>query len=484
MARSVVLSSLLLLFAWQNSSATAPGNDRCSGAVVIPANGPFPFYTAVINDISEAGTAGDPPSPACANGVSNSVWYRFTPSNSSLFTFSVSDDTSTTVPDTVMALYSSSGGCNGPFLQLACNDDAGGLRSAISQSLSAGISYFVVVWVSPFSGPLTNGHAAVQLRVSQPVVPTNNICSGAELIPAGGPFPYLTAVSDNTLASSAGDPPVPSCQASVSRSVWYRFTPSATTTYTISTCSDTASTTYDTVLGIYTASSGCGGTYNLVACNDNSCGFRSAITTALNAGTPYFIVVWEAGSDPYVPGETSIQLRVSGFFPPLVMTFPASSIATTSAVLNAIVNPSGAATTAWFDWGTSTNYVTSTTGQLLGSGSSNIWITAMLANLTTNSPYFFRVRATNVLGSSAGTNLNFVWSPVRPSIVPSITSNATLFSLRFTGAAGQRYSVLTSTNLAVWTLMSDATETSPGHFSFSDTNSPGKPSRFYRILLP
>lgn len=160
--------------------------------------------------------------------------------------------------------------------------------------------------------------------------PGNDTCAGAEVIPAGGPFPYMTAVTaDITDATSTGDPPVPSCQTSVSRSIWYRITPSATATYTISTCADSgaATTVDDTVMAIYTSSTGnCGGTYTEIpitadtdGCDDDSCAseaFQAVITTRLNAGTSYFVVIWEQGSLPPTPGNTAVQLRVTRILPP------------------------------------------------------------------------------------------------------------------------------------------------------------------------
>src|ERR1041384_831464 len=148
--------------------------------------------------------------------------------------------------------------------------------------------------------------------------PPNDTCAGAEIIPAAGPFPYLTAVTaDITDATNTGDPTVPSCQTSVSRSIWYRFTPTATATYTISACADspTGTTVDDTVMAIYTSStSSCGGTYTEIpitvdtdGCDDDSCAseaFQSVITTRLNAGTAYFIVVWEFGASAPLAGTT------------------------------------------------------------------------------------------------------------------------------------------------------------------------------------
>lgn len=480
------LSVLLLISAGAHVVyGAAPTNDLCSGAQVIPASGPFPFYSGITADVSGATTNGDPAVPSCvASGATRSIWYRFTPSASGFYTLSVSDDTATTVPDTVMALYGSGGSCAGPFTQIACNDDAGSLRSAISRSLTAASNYFIVVWVSALSAPLTNGHSAVQLRVSKPVTPANDTCAGAELIPSSGPFPYLTSVADDTLATSSGDPPAPLCQATFSRSLWYKFTPTTTTTYTLSTCDDTATTAYDTLMAIYTSSGSCGGPFNMVACNDNSCSFRAAITTTLTSSVPYYIVVSESGADPYTPGETSVQMRISGVFAPVVTTLPATSIASTGAVLNATVNASSAATTAWFDWGTTTNYANSTPPQSTGNSSTNVAISASVGGLTGGVTYFFRVRATNVIGSSVGSNLSFTWNSSRPSFSSQTRPTNGVISLRINGVAQQKYLIYASTNLSNWTLLGTATDNGGGAFSFLDPNVVSFKNRFYRVLAP
>ena len=50
--------------------------------------------------------------------------------------------------------------------------------------------------------------------------PDNDNCSGAQVIPAAGPFPHTTPlVLDITDVMSEGDPPVPTCQSLVSRNV-------------------------------------------------------------------------------------------------------------------------------------------------------------------------------------------------------------------------------------------------------------------------
>ena len=100
-----------------------------------------------------------------------------------------------------MALYSSPSNCTGPLTEVVCNDDEGsGLRSAFLVSLSAGVQYYAVIWVWGTNAPATNA-ASIQLRVSRPIAPTNDTCATAQMIPAGGQFPYFTPIADLTNAT-------------------------------------------------------------------------------------------------------------------------------------------------------------------------------------------------------------------------------------------------------------------------------------------
>lgn len=184
--------------------------------------------------------------------------------------------------------------------------------------------------------------AAAAPPASPQVAPSNDQCAGAEVIPGAGPFPILTAVTaDVTDATTVGDPPNPSCQncisGQVSRSIWYRFTPSVTATYDISACASdgTASTADDTVMAIYTSSTGaCGGTFTQVplACDDDGCvseALQSTITgIQLNASTNYFIVVWQCDNVAPTAGNTAVQLRVGRTLPPANDTCAAATALT------------------------------------------------------------------------------------------------------------------------------------------------------------
>jgi uncharacterized repeat protein (TIGR01451 family) len=305
-----------------------PPNDQCAGAESVPGAGPFPHLTA-ITDLTDATTTGDPPEPSCQANLSRSVWYSFTPAATADYTISACSDApaGTTLDDTVIAVYSASGACAGlAEVEGGCDDDgcsAGDLQSVVrGLRLYAGTIYYVVVWQYGTAAP-PPGFASVQLRVSIDAPPSgppaNDRCQDAELIPPSGPFPYLTSItSDVSGATTAGDPPTPSCQPNVSRSIWYSFTPAIAGAYTFSLCADapTATTVDDSVMAIYSESGPCSGLLQLPGgCDDDSClaeaGQSGIAGAALAAGTTYRIVLWIYDTAAPAPGSTAVQLRVS-----------------------------------------------------------------------------------------------------------------------------------------------------------------------------
>ncbi|MBI2926944.1 MAG: hypothetical protein HYY24_14715 [Verrucomicrobia bacterium] len=81
-----------------------PANDTAAGAQVIPSAGPFPYLTPAV-DAAGATTVGDPRSVVCQRSVARSLWYSFTPAETSTSTISTCAETGTTVSDTVMGIY-------------------------------------------------------------------------------------------------------------------------------------------------------------------------------------------------------------------------------------------------------------------------------------------------------------------------------------------------------------------------------------------
>jgi hypothetical protein len=324
------------------ASTAAPSNDACPGAEAVPGNGPFPAYSSLV-DLTGATSGGDPV-PACQPDVSHGVWFAFAPAMGGDYDFSICADqgTATTVEDTVLALYDLAAGCGSPGLVAGgCSDDTcgpGGLQSSLAGiPLAAGHPYALVAWIYGTVAPLP-GQSDVQLRVDwvPPAAPppVNDQCAAAEVIPPDGPFPWLSAITaDISGATTMGDPPVPSCQPNVSRSIWYRFVPSASGRYAFSACADapTATTVDDTVLALYAGSGACSGLQEMTGgCDDDGCAGEPAQSRTgpltLAAGQPYDIVVWKYGASAPAPGGAAIQLRVEQVLAPANDACPAAAI--------------------------------------------------------------------------------------------------------------------------------------------------------------
>ena len=93
--------------------------------------------------------------------------------------------------------------------------------------------------------------------------------------------------------------------------------------------------------------------------------------------------------------------------PPSVTTVAASSITKASATLNGTVNPKGAASIVWFEWGTSSTYTSSTPAQAIVAGTLVVPFSAPISGLSSNATYYFRAVGQNAGGISNGDGSNF-----------------------------------------------------------------------------
>jgi|GEM_PF-6975781 len=461
--------------------AAPPANDTCAGAVVV---GSVPYLSPVI-DVLDATTSGDPSPLPPYTGLKRSIWFKFVPAATALYTVSVGEDTQTSfgdlnMTDTVMGLYSATG-CAGPFTLVAENDDAGFLRSALTNQLTAGMTYFIVVWVGPVSQE-TNHALNVQLRVTRPAVPANNLCSGAISIP-NTTFPYVSPTIDTFLATSTGDP-ISSCDNF--RGVWFTFAPTAAGTYILGLDREPATSLIDPTMTLFTSGGGCAGPFTEITCQANK---SRQIITNLNVGTTYYVLIADIDPEP-IPGATAAQLRLSKAGPPTVTTMPASSIASTGAVLNMQINPNGLQTRFFFEWGTTTSYGTNTANRLLSMDSvfvfANLVNTNAVATGFTPGTYHYRAVGSNSMGKVFGADRTFIYSTNRPVIVGASTKPGGNFHFQFTGNPGQQYVIQSATSLATTTVWSDwgpAVDLGAGSYECRLSGAPGT-RRFFRVRSP
>jgi hypothetical protein len=114
--------------------------------------------------------------------------------------------------------------------------------------------------------------------------------------------------------------------------------------------------------------------------------------------------VFDSSGNPWLV-EFS-KTMVQKFVPkaPIATTEAASEIGTHGANLNGKVNPEGSATTYQFEYGTSLSYGTKTASTAAGEGASEVAVKQAISGLASNTTYHYRVAATNVGGTTYGSD--------------------------------------------------------------------------------
>ncbi len=121
-------------------------------------------------------------------------------------------------------------------------------------------------------------------------------------------------------------------------------------------------------------------------------------------------------ADNSVAGKGSFQGQVIGsqtwvpgvLLGPAVATLPADAITSRSARLRGEVSCGGTNTTAWFEWGSTTNYGQATAIQPVGSRDRSVLIAVVLPGLTADVPVHYRLVASNIFGVAYGSNVTVV----------------------------------------------------------------------------
>ncbi len=116
------------------------------------------------------------------------------------------------------------------------------------------------------------------------------------------------------------------------------------------------------------------------------------------------------GGSPFAPEQRWVAAAA---------TLPATGVGLTTATLNGMVNPLGRQTSAWFQWGATTNYDHATPLVLQASGTTALPVTCVLTGLVLHS-YHYRVVATNALttgGLAVGADTLIPIQLARPQVV-------------------------------------------------------------------
>jgi hypothetical protein len=212
-------------------------------------------------------------------------------------------------------------------------------------------------------------------------------------------------------------------------------------------------------------------------------------------------------------GAVELEIVLS---PPTAVTLPITPtqdlvFGTWLASLRGSVNPGGAQTVTWFQFGQTTTYGgVAPAGTLAALNTNTVLVSATISNLVESRTYHYRAVASNSLGLSYGADRSFSTTPIQPipgdlngdgivdqSELNIVRSNYFLTSpwLQMTNTAGlggtnvtfalsdavnRAFSVEYSIDLSTWQLLGPALP----RYEFTDTNAPAIPRRYYRLRWP
>ncbi len=153
---------------------------------------------------------------------------------------------------------------------------------------------------------------------------------------------------------------------------------------------------------------------------------HTTLDNVLSENTTYYFRVW-ARNEAGATKSSSIESFTTSFVgsAPTVATLAATSVGSDNATLNGNVTPNTIINDnaiAWFEWGTDNTFVShsDTTHQSVGSGITSRAATSDLTALSSLTTYYYRIVASNGLGTSLGNTERFATPAAPPLIAPGV----------------------------------------------------------------
>jgi len=281
------------LFVYSCDNPAVPANNCATAPTVVTT-----LPATIAYDTATATTDG-PPEAGCNSGngdlpIHKDVWYRFqAPANGG--TLIASNCNTSTYGgsgnfDSKIAAYDLGTTLVGfdpqtlPELYVGCNEDCN--DPIFSSELTIGLTggHYYLVRLGGYEGQSGSGNIYLG------VVPPPNPCDPANVINGVAGFQTVTADSlypdlvTTTCAFTFGTQ-------NLAKAKYIKFTPAASGTMLVQTCSDTSSAATDARLAAMTT---CGDASTIIACDDDGCStttFTSKLSFPCTAGTTYYIAV-------------------------------------------------------------------------------------------------------------------------------------------------------------------------------------------------
>jgi uncharacterized repeat protein (TIGR03803 family) len=161
----------------------------------------------------------------------------------------------------------------------------------------------------------------------------------------------------------------------------------------------------------------------------------SASISGLSASTTYHFRIVSTNSAGTRHGSDRTFTTLSATGAPVVITNPATLIASYSATLNGSVDPHGLTTSVYFQYGTTTSYGLTTSPQSK-TGNTYQNVAAGIGSLSANTVYHFRIVATNSAGTVHGADRTFTTLSATgpPVVTTNPATNVTASSATLNGS--------------------------------------------------
>lgn len=254
----------------------APANDTFAGAIVVPSIAP---YITTINVASATTDASDPDTCGGSQG-SRSVWFEFTPAQTSTLFLS----TYYSGYDTVIAVWQ---GSEGSLTSQTCNDDysypARGRVSGLTYQFIQGETYYIEV--THYYSDAAQAPAYDFSLTFQITTPNDDLDTAYAMT-----VPARATLTTSNFSLFVDDPDLTTCNRRAGlASAWFKFVAPSTGTLVV----DTLGTDYDTILGVFSGdrTGYWQNNLTLLSCDDDSAGdVASRTVTSVTAGQTYYIV--------------------------------------------------------------------------------------------------------------------------------------------------------------------------------------------------
>lgn len=187
---------------------------------------------------------------------------------------------------------------------------------------------------------------------------------------------------------------------------------------------------------------------------------KNLIIVLIVVGVLLLAVAGYVAWNNYNPSEVAVQNQATTTVPnqnsttpqvglPAVKTNSNTAPYISTVVVSGTVNPNGASTTYWYEYGRTSVLGTQTSSYLVGSGYANFYTPAYITGLSSNTDYYFRLSAKNSVGTVNGmvytfkTNDTPVPSGVMPTANTSSATSVTKTTADFNGQINPKNSVAT-----------------------------------------